>query len=84
MKHIYVVISQTASIVSRLIRWSTGDPYTHASISLDQNLDEMYSFGRIFPNNPLIGGFVKESPRYGTMKKIQYGGYRCDPAGDRG
>lgn len=70
MKHIYVVISQTNSIVSRLISKLTGDKYSHASISLDKELDTMYSFGRIFPNNPFIGGFVKESPHYGTMKKF--------------
>lgn len=71
MKNIFVVLSQTGSIVSRIIRRVTGDKYTHASISLDENLDEMYSFGRIFPNNPVIGGFVKESPNYGTMKKFR-------------
>lgn len=70
MKHIYVVISQTGSIVARIISRVTGDKYSHASIALDEELDNMYSFGRIFPNNPIIGGFVKESPRYGTMKKF--------------
>ncbi len=71
MKHIYVVVSQTGSIVSRIIRRVTGDQYTHASIALDKKLDAMYSFGRIHPNNPVIGGFVKESPNYGTMKKFR-------------
>lgn len=71
MKHIYVVVSQTGSIVSRIIRRVTGDQYTHASIALDENLDAMYSFGRVYPSNPIIGGFVKESPKYGTMKKFR-------------
>lgn len=70
MKHIYVVISQTKSIVARIISRITGDKYSHASIALDDKLDEMYSFGRIYTNNPVIGGFVKESPHYGTMKKF--------------
>lgn len=71
MKHIYIVVSQTGSIVSRIIRLVTGDRYTHAAISLDEDLNEMYSFGRIHPNNPVIGGFVRESPSYGTMKKFR-------------
>lgn len=71
MKNIYIVVSQTGSIVSRIIRWVTGDKYTHAAISFDEDLSEMYSFGRIYPNNPVIGGFVKESPAYGTMKKFR-------------
>lgn len=71
MKNIYVIVSQTGSIVSRLIRFVTGDKYTHASISLDDDLNEMYSFGRIYPNNPVVGGFVKESPDYGAMKKFR-------------
>ena len=70
MKNIYIVVSQTGSIVSRIIRKVTGDKYTHAAISFDDKLNEMYSFGRIHPNNPVIGGFVKESPSYGTMKKF--------------
>lgn len=71
MKNIYVVLSHTGTILSRIIRRATGDKYTHASISLDENLDTKYSFGRIFPSNPVIGGFVKESPHYGTMKKFK-------------
>jgi hypothetical protein len=71
MKNIYVVVSKTGSIVSRLIGRATGDPYTHASIALDDSLEPMYSFGRIYTNNPVIGGFVKESVNYGSMKKFR-------------
>ena len=72
MKNIYVIISHTGTLLSRIIRKLTGDKYTHASIGLEEDLDEMYSFGRINPYNPLIGGFVKESPRYGTMKRFRF------------
>lgn len=71
MKNIYIVVSQTGSIVSRIIRKVTGDRYNHVAISFDDDLNAMYSFGRIFPNNPVVGGFVKESPSYGTMKKFR-------------
>ncbi len=32
----------------------------------------MYSFGRLNPYNPFIGGFVQESPHYGTFKRFKY------------
>ncbi len=49
-------------MVSRIIRFYTGDIYNHASIALDASLNDMYSFGRVNPYNPILGGFVKESP----------------------
>lgn len=70
MKNIYLVISQTGSILSRIIKRVTGDKYSHASIALQEDLSCMYSFGRIFKNFPIIGGFVKESPYYGAMQKF--------------
>ncbi len=30
----------------------------------------MYSFGRLNPYNPLFGGFVQESPDFGTFKRF--------------
>lgn len=67
---LYFVVSQTGSIVSRLLRAVTGAPYNHVSISLDQTLRRMYSFGRIHPYNPVWGGFVMESPQAGTFKRF--------------
>ena len=71
MKKIYVVVSQTGSIVSRIIRRVTGDKYTHASIAFEEDPTSMYSFGRIYKNFPIWGGFVKESPSHGAMKKFR-------------
>ena len=31
----------------------------------------MYSFGRLNAYNPFIGGFVHESPKYGTFKRFK-------------
>ncbi len=67
---IYIVLSQTGTILSKTIRFFTGADYCHSSISLDKSLTTMYSFGRIFANNPFYGGYVKESPNYGTFKKF--------------
>lgn len=71
-KEIYIVISQTGSIVSRIIRGITGKVYNHASISLDASLNTLYSFGRVHTYNPFWGGYVKESPNYGTLRRFRH------------
>ena len=70
MKALYVILSRTGTILSRAISKITGDWYTHASVSLDDNLQTMYSFGRRWAHNPWIGGFVKESVNFGTMRRF--------------
>ena len=69
-KQIYIVISQTGTILSRILKLITKAEYNHASISLTPDLNTMYSFGRLNPYNPFIGGFVRESPNYGTFKRF--------------
>ena len=69
-KYIYIILSQTGTILSRIVHVFTKDKYNHASISLDKPLEHMYSFGRLNPYNPFVGGFVKESPAYGTFKRF--------------
>lgn len=70
MKDIYIVLSQTGTALSRALKFITGAEYNHASISLDGTLSELYSFGRVNPMNPVIGGFVKESKDHGTFKRF--------------
>jgi hypothetical protein len=60
-KYIYVIISKTMTIPGRVIRKFTGGQYSHASISLDKNLNEIYSFARLNYYSPLIAGFIRES-----------------------
>lgn len=71
MRNLYVVLCKTETILSRIISKITGDWYTHASISLDDDLRTMYSFGRLWAHNPWIGGFVKESIEHGTMHRFR-------------
>ena len=59
-KTIYIVLTETGSLLSRAIQMYTQENYNHVSIALDPELKEMYSFGRKQENNPLIGGFVQE------------------------
>lgn len=59
-KHLYLLLSDTGTILTRLIKTYTRMPYNHSSIAFDRNLREVYSFGRKKADNPFIGGFVKE------------------------
>ena len=43
-KQIYIVISQTGTILSRILKLVTKAEYNHASISLVPDLNTMYSF----------------------------------------
>lgn len=70
-KYIYIILSQTGSIVSKWLKTFTKDEYNHVSISLDEALDEMCSFGRYYAYFPFWGGFVKESTKKGTLKRFK-------------
>ena len=65
-KKIYIVLTRTKTILSRLIGFIKNDEYTHASISLDGGLNQMYSFGRKYSYNPFVGRFVKENLNEGV------------------
>ncbi|MBU5436511.1 hypothetical protein KQI42_00745 [Tissierella sp. MSJ-40] len=67
---IYILLTHSGSILSKCIKTYTREPYSHVSIALDHTLNELYSFGRIKPNNPLIGGFVKEDIIRGTYSRF--------------
>lgn len=70
MSKIYIVLTYSGTVLSKIVKVYTGNEYSHVSISLDQNLNQMYSFGRINPYWPFWGGFVQESPKYGTFKRF--------------
>lgn len=69
-KDIYIIISHTPSVVSRIIRRFTHTPYNHVSVSLDAELNHMFSFGRRYKYFPWYGGFVRESLDSGTMGRF--------------
>lgn len=69
-KQIFIVITQTGTMLSRILKRITGAEYNHASLSLSQDLTRMYSFGRRHPYNPFWGGFVIESPHAGTFRRF--------------
>ena len=72
MKNIYIVLSHTGTILSGIVRMTTFAKYGHVSICLEDDVSELYSFGRLDPYNPFIGGFVKESPDFGTFLRFKH------------
>lgn len=65
-KFVYIMLSDTGTLFTNVIKKYTKAPYNHASLSFDPDLKEMYSFGRKNPRNPFYGGFVKEDIFKGT------------------
>ncbi|MRH43457.1 hypothetical protein GH741_12290 [Aquibacillus halophilus] len=73
--YVYIMLSDTGTMFTNVIKKYTKAPYNHASLSFDPELKEMYSFGRKNPKNPLYGGFVKEDIFTGTYSR--YKGTTC-------
>ena len=71
MKKIYIILTHTGTALSNIIKIYTKDEYSHVSIALDENLEEMYSFGRLRPYNAFVGGFVHEKINEGTFKRFK-------------
>lgn len=61
MKEIYIVLTKSKSILSHVIDLLLPSEYTHASISFDFNLEEMYSVGRVYAFTALPARMKKES-----------------------
>ena len=71
MKKIYIILAHTGTILSTIIRYWTKDEFSHVSIALDAELEQMYSFGRLNPYNPFWGSFVHEHINKGTFKRFK-------------
>jgi len=57
MKSIYILLTKSDTLLSRLVHTFTGDTYTHAAISFDDGLRVLYSSSRkngrtMFPAGP--------------------------------
>ncbi len=71
MKKIYIVLTYTGTILSKIVKMYTRKEFSHVSIALDKDLDEMYSFGRLNPYLLLPAGFVHEGKNKGTFKRFK-------------
>lgn len=74
---IYIVLTKTGTLLSKAIGMYTGKEMNHASIAFDEELFEMYSFGRRQLNNPLSGGFLQEDAERGLFETADCVIYRC-------
>ena len=71
MQKIYIVLTHTGTLLSNLIKLYTKNDYSHVSLAFDEDLNEMYSFGRLYTYNAFIGGFVREYLDKGTFKRFK-------------
>ena len=76
-KKIYIILSNTGTLLSKAISIYTRKELNHVSIAFDEELNEMYSFGRKSSHNPFNGGFVKENPVEGLFQRATCAIYEC-------
>lgn len=72
MNRIFIVLSSTDTTLAKSIRKCTGTEFSHASLSLDNNFEHMYSFSRRKTNNPFVGRFKQESFDDGVFAKSKH------------
>lgn len=67
-RKIYVLLTDTGTIFTKIIKLYTKKPHNHASIVIDDHFNKVYSFGRRNPRNPFMAGFVQENIRGGIFR----------------
>ena len=60
IKTVYILLTRTGTLPSRLIHSFVRGKYTHASLAIRPRTDEFYSFARRTLRNPLNAGFIIE------------------------
>lgn len=75
---VYIVLTNTGTLLSKTISKYTHSDLNHASIAFDEELCEVYSFGRKHRHNPFIGGFVQENVTAGVFRHATCVIYRFD------
>lgn len=76
-KKIYIVLTDTGTLLSKAIGMYTRKDLNHASIAFDEQLNEMYSFGRKQRHNPFVGGFVRENVLEGIFQDADCAVFSC-------
>jgi len=71
MKKIYIVLTYTGTVLANIVKFYTREKYSHVSIGLDSELNELYSFGRLKPYNPYKAGFIHEEIDKGTFARFR-------------
>jgi len=83
-KNIYILLSHTGTLFTKAIKFYTKAPYNHTSLALNEDLSEIYSFGRKNPLNPFVAGFVNENETeiYGYFKDTTCAIYKLEMNAD--
>ncbi|MBQ2651788.1 MAG: hypothetical protein IJF79_09165 [Clostridia bacterium] len=68
MRSIFILLTRSQTIASRVIHMVTDAQYTHSSLSFEEDMQEMYSFGRKYTHLVLPAGFRIESLHRGFYK----------------
>ena len=66
-KVVYIVLSMSGTRFSRFLRLFSRLEFTHASLSFEEDLNTLYSFGRKKVRMPWIAGFTIEHPNTGIF-----------------
>ena len=83
LKEIYLLLTDTHSLLSRFIKIFNRQKFNHISVSLDEDLAELYSFGRKKPTNPFNGGFINEDVTTPFYRNADCKIYRCEVTDDQ-
>jgi hypothetical protein len=67
-RKVYVLLTDTGTVLGKMIKLYTKKPLNHASIVIDEQFNKVYSFGRRNPRNPFFAGFVEENVRGGLFR----------------
>ena len=65
---VFILLTYTNTNMAKVIKFVTGDPYSHVSISFDSSLNDMYSFGRKFKDSDMT--FINEDIKDGLLKDV--------------
>lgn len=71
-RYIYVILTQSGTRISKIIKFFTHKPYNHASITCDTELDGMFSFCRLYFDRPLPAGFKMEKIKGDTLDMFKH------------
>ena len=67
MNNVYIVLSMSGTKFSKFLKFFLKSEFTHVSISFDDNIDTLYSFGRKKYYTPWIAGYTEEHPYTGVF-----------------
>ncbi|WP_225986074.1 hypothetical protein [Psychrobacillus glaciei] len=71
------MLSKTGTLFSKAIGVYTRKDLNHTSIAFDEQLLEMYSFGRKNKHNPFNGGFIREDATSTLFNRARCAIYKC-------